>query len=104
MKVDHGKTAPYARKSRAEAERVARVLEHYCGLPEPGEPVLVFVGMTELKVVATQLGVRVYREREVAALAPLSGVLTAERVEQVYGVARYRQAWTQVPPVAERKS
>ena len=49
----------------------------------PQSPVLVFVGVTDLKVVATQLGVRVYQERQVAALAPLSGVLTAEQVEQV---------------------
>ncbi|MFK0025592.1 nuclease-related domain-containing protein [Streptomyces sp. NPDC090798] len=93
VKVDHGKPAPYARKSRAEAKRVGRVLERYCGFPVPVEPVLVFVGVTDLKVVVTQLSVRVYREREVAALAPLSGVLTAEQVEQVYGVARHRLAW-----------
>lgn len=104
MKADHGKPAPYARKSRAEAKRVARVLEHYCGFPVPVESVLVFVGVTDLKVVATQLGVRVYREREAAAPAPLSGVLTAERVEQVYGGARHRQAWSQVPPAATRRS
>jgi hypothetical protein len=95
VKVDHGKPAPYARKSRAEAKRVARVLEHYCGFPVPVEPVLVFVGVTDLKVVATQLSVRVYQERQVAALAPLSGVLTPEQVEQVYSVARHRQAWLQ---------
>ncbi|MFI9807474.1 nuclease-related domain-containing protein [Streptomyces sp. NPDC052301] len=94
VKVDHGKPAPYARKSRAEAKRVVRVLEHYCDFPVPVEPVLVFVGVTELKVAATQLSVRVYQERQVAALAPLSGVLTAEQVEQVYSVARHRQAWT----------
>ncbi|MEU8716413.1 nuclease-related domain-containing protein [Streptomyces sp. NPDC048663] len=104
VKVDHGKPAPYARKSRAEAKRVARVLEHHCGFPVPVELVLVFVGVTDLKVVATQLSVRVYRGREVSALAPLSGVLTAERVEQVYSVARHRQAWSQVPPAATRKS
>ncbi|MCX4456814.1 NERD domain-containing protein [Streptomyces sp. NBC_01728] len=95
VKVDHGKPAPYARKSRAEAKRVVRVLERYCDFPVPVDPVLVFVGVTDLKVVATQLTVRVYRERQVAALAPLSGVLTAEQVEQVYGVARHRQAWRQ---------
>ncbi|MFE3641888.1 nuclease-related domain-containing protein [Streptomyces sp. NPDC059169] len=100
VKVGHGKPAPYARKSRAEAKRVARVLERYCGFPVPVEPVLVFVGVTDLKVVATQLSVRVYQERQVAALAPLSGVLTAEQVEQVYSVARHRQAWSQVPPAA----
>ncbi|WP_244950145.1 nuclease-related domain-containing protein [Streptomyces griseofuscus] len=95
VKVDHGKPAPYARKSRAEAKRVARVLERYCDFPVPVEPVLVFVGVTELKVVATQLDVRVYQERQVSALAPLSGVLTAGQVEQVYSVARHRQAWAQ---------
>ncbi|CAM5534495.1 nuclease-related domain-containing protein [Streptomyces viridochromogenes] len=93
VKVDHGKPAPYARKSRAEANRVVRVLERYCDFPVPVEPVLVFVGVSELKVVATQLSVRVYKERQVAALAPLSGVLTADQVEQVYGVARHSQAW-----------
>ncbi|MFF1441350.1 nuclease-related domain-containing protein [Streptomyces sp. NPDC058295] len=96
VKVNRGKPAPYARKSRAEAKRVARVLERYCGFPVPVEPVLVFVGVADLKVVATQLSVRVYQERQVAALAPLSGVLTAEQVEQVYSVARHRQAWSQV--------
>ncbi|GGX55855.1 hypothetical protein GCM10010358_07160 [Streptomyces minutiscleroticus] len=95
VRVDHGKPAPYARKSRAEAKRVGKVLEHYCAFPVPVEPVLVFVGVTELKVVATQLSVRVYKEREVAALAPLSGVLTPEQVEEVYGVARHEQAWRQ---------
>ncbi|MGA5413306.1 nuclease-related domain-containing protein [Streptomyces pseudogriseolus] len=93
VKVDHGKPAPYARKSRAEADRVVRVLERYCDFPVPVEPVLVFVGVSELRVVATQLSVRVYEERQVAALAPLSGVLTADQVEQVYSVARHRQAW-----------
>ncbi|BBC96168.1 nuclease-related domain-containing protein [Streptomyces griseofuscus] len=95
VKVDHGKPAPYARKSRAEAKRVVQVLERYCDFPVPVEPVLVFVGVTELKVVATQLSVRVYQERQVAALAPLSGVLTADQVEQVYSVARHRRAWAQ---------
>lgn len=70
------------------------MLEHYCGFHIPVEPVLVFVGVADLKVVATQLSVRVYRERQVASLAPLSGVLTVEQVEQVYSVARHRQAWT----------
>ncbi|MFD8370150.1 nuclease-related domain-containing protein [Streptomyces sp. NPDC059688] len=95
VKVDHGKPAPYARKSRAEAKRVGRVLERYCDFPVSVEPVLVFVGVTELKVVATQLDVRVYQERQVSALVPLFGVLTADQVEQVYGVARHRQAWAQ---------
>ncbi|UFR07365.1 NERD domain-containing protein [Streptomyces sp. Go40/10] len=45
VKVDHGKPEPYARKSRAEASRVARVLERYGDFSVPVEPVLVFVGV-----------------------------------------------------------
>ncbi|WP_320773578.1 nuclease-related domain-containing protein [Streptomyces sp. CRN 30] len=93
VKVDHGKPAPYARKSRAEAKRVSRALERYCAFPVLVEPTLVFVGVTDLKVVATQLTVRVYQERQVASLSALSGVLTPEQVEQVYAIARHRQAW-----------
>ncbi|MFJ7074446.1 nuclease-related domain-containing protein [Streptomyces sp. NPDC098781] len=93
VQVNHGRPEPYARKSRAEAKRVQRVLEHYCGFAIPVEPVLVFVGVTDLKVVATQLTVRVYREREVSALAPLNGVLTTDEVERIYAVARHRHAW-----------
>jgi hypothetical protein len=67
------------------------VLRRYCETGEAEE-----AHLTLGEVVATQLSMRVYREREVAALAPLSGVLTVEQVEQVYGVARRRQAWSQV--------
>ncbi|NJP52842.1 NERD domain-containing protein [Streptomyces sp. SBST2-5] len=93
VKIDHGKPRPYARKSRAEADRVRRVLGHYCRFPVPVEPVLVFAGATDLTVAATQLTVRVYQERQVASLAPLSGVLTADQVDQVHEIARHRQAW-----------
>ncbi|MET7387163.1 nuclease-related domain-containing protein [Streptomyces sp. NPDC005529] len=93
VKVDNGDPRPYARTSRSEAERVQRVLGHYCGFPVPVEPVLVFVGITDLKVEATQLKVRVYREREVSALAPLTGIWTLSQVTRIHSVARHRRAW-----------
>ncbi|WP_309500507.1 hypothetical protein [Streptomyces shenzhenensis] len=71
------------------------MLERYCDFPVPVEQVLVFVGVTELEVVATQLSVRVHQERQVSALARLSGVLTADQVDQVYSAARHRQGWNQ---------
>ncbi|MEU2791075.1 hypothetical protein [Streptomyces sp. NPDC007100] len=58
------------------------------------ESVLVFFGVADLKMVVTQLSVRVYQERQVAALARLSGVLTAEQVEQVFSIAHHRDAWS----------
>ncbi len=100
VRVDHGKSAPYARKSRTEANRVVRVLERYCAFPVPVDPVLVFVGVRDLKVVATQPTVRVYRERQVAALAPLSGVLTAEQVEQVTALLVIARLGAKTDPVS----
>lgn len=93
VKVNHGRPHPYARKSRAEARRVQKVLGPHCDFEVPVEPVMVFVGVSELKRVATLLDVRVYREREVAALGPLKGALSLEQVERVYQVARHRRAW-----------
>ncbi|MFD9306445.1 nuclease-related domain-containing protein [Streptomyces sp. NPDC060048] len=93
VKVDHGPARPYPAKSRAEAKYVRGVLERYCAFPVPVEPVLVFVGAQDLPRVPTQLGVRIYREREVSVLGPLTGKLTPEQVEAVYAVARHRGAW-----------
>ncbi|MFF1477022.1 nuclease-related domain-containing protein [Streptomyces sp. NPDC058301] len=93
VRVDHGPARPYAAKSRREADHVRTVLERYCGFAVPVEPVLVFVGIAELSRAATQSTVRVYKEREVSALGPLTGALTPRQVELVYSVARHRQAW-----------
>ncbi|WP_328968521.1 nuclease-related domain-containing protein [Streptomyces sp. NBC_00239] len=93
VKVDHGPPKPYPAKSRAEAKHARGVLERHCPFPVDVEPVLVFVGANELPKEATQLQVRVYREREVAALGPLTGRLTPDQVDAVYAVARHRRAW-----------
>ncbi|MGW7434914.1 nuclease-related domain-containing protein [Streptomyces sp. NPDC054849] len=93
VKVNGGKAQPYGIKSRAEAKRARKVLEKHCDFAVPVEPVLVFVDVLRVDVVATRVTVRVYQEREVSALVPLSGVFTAPQVEQIYGVARDRRAW-----------
>ncbi|MFE6158953.1 nuclease-related domain-containing protein [Streptomyces sp. NPDC056486] len=67
-RVDHGKPVPYAAASKAEAAYVKVVLERHCGFEVPVEPVLVFVGVTELKRAATRFTVRICQEREVSAL------------------------------------
>lgn len=92
-KVNGGKPHPYSAASKAEADYVRGVLRRYCTFDVPVEPVLVFVGVESLHRAATQYTVRVYQEREVAALGPLAGVLTPDEVESVYAVARHRRAW-----------
>ncbi len=92
-KVNGGKPQPYAAASRAEADYVRSVLGRHCDFDVPVDPVLVFVGVASLHRAATQYSVRLYKEREVAALGPLAGRLTPEQVESVYAVARHRRVW-----------
>ncbi|WP_330288624.1 nuclease-related domain-containing protein [Streptomyces sp. NBC_00576] len=92
-KVNGGQPVPYAAASKAEAAYVQRVLERHCGFAVPVEPALVFVGIVSLHRAATQYTVRIYQEREVSALAPLSGKLTPDQVERIYATARHRRAW-----------
>ncbi|MER5929535.1 nuclease-related domain-containing protein [Streptomyces sp. NPDC002054] len=92
-KVNGRQPEPYAAASKAEADYVRKVLERYCAFEVPVEPVLVFVGVASLHRAATQYTVRVYQERDVAALGPTTGKLTAEQVENVYAVARHQHAW-----------
>ncbi|MGW0595509.1 nuclease-related domain-containing protein [Streptomyces sp. NPDC002776] len=98
-KVNGGRPVPYAAASKAEAAYVQRVLERHTGAVVPVEPVLVFVGVATLHRAVTQYTVRIYQEREVSALGPLAGKLTADQVDQVYTVARHRRAWLRSDPL-----
>ncbi|MGW4233705.1 NERD domain-containing protein [Streptomyces sp. NPDC004980] len=93
LQIGDGAPDPYVLEDRPESRRAQAVLEGHCGFAVPVQTVLVFVGVTTLDVLATPPGVRVCRERQVSALAPLTGVLTATQVERVYDVARNREAW-----------
>ncbi len=95
VKVNYGAAHPYVRKSRGEAARVARALRKGCGFSVAVTPLLVFVGPTTLNVVPSLHDVRAIRERELAALAPLTGVLRPDQVSSLYAVARDRRTWLQ---------
>ncbi|MGW9025477.1 nuclease-related domain-containing protein [Streptomyces sp. NPDC055722] len=91
--VNRGVPEPYVRKSRAEAKRVAGVLER-AGVRVEVDPVLVFVGAASVEVVPSLHDVRVIRkEREVSALGALGGRLSTTQIEAVYAVARDRRIW-----------
>ncbi|HWU06287.1 MAG TPA: NERD domain-containing protein [Streptomyces sp.] len=93
LRIDDGTPQPYELGGRPGTGRARAALEAYCAFDVPVGTVLVFTGVTALEVVATPAGVRVYGERQVSALAPLTGVLTATQVERVYDVARNEEAW-----------
>ncbi|MFD9291172.1 NERD domain-containing protein [Streptomyces sp. NPDC060030] len=93
LRIDEGTPQPYELDGLPGARRAREALEAYCAYDVPVRTVLVFTGVTALEVVAAPAGVSVYRERQVSALAPLTGVLTATQVERVYDVARNTEAW-----------
>ncbi|MFC8225528.1 NERD domain-containing protein [Streptomyces sp. NPDC057287] len=93
LRIDDGTAQPYALDGVPGARRARAALEAYCAFDVPVQTVLVFTGVTGLEVSTTPAGVRVCRERQVSALAPLTGVLTATQVERVYDVARNGEAW-----------
>ncbi|MEU4212736.1 nuclease-related domain-containing protein [Streptomyces sp. NPDC026206] len=94
--VNHGPPRPHTRRVRTEARRVQRVLERYSGTAVHVQPALVFVGVSELEPVATLHDVKVWHQREVAALGPLTGVLTPGQIQTLYAIARHRLAWAEV--------
>ncbi|MFF3290662.1 nuclease-related domain-containing protein [Streptomyces sp. NPDC003023] len=91
--VDDGEPLPYIAECRAEADRVHRALSRHCDFRFRVQPVLVLVDARDLDVAATQTDVRVYRERQVSALAPLSGELTADQADRLHEIARHRDVW-----------
>ncbi|MFI1937438.1 nuclease-related domain-containing protein [Streptomyces purpureus] len=93
LRMDGADPQPYVADLRAEARRVAAALERHCGFRVPVQPVLVWVDVSKLDVVPTQLEVRVYQERQVASLGPMSGALDPAQVERVHTVARDRRCW-----------
>ncbi|MGC0330623.1 hypothetical protein RKD23_003613 [Streptomyces sp. SAI-170] len=92
-KINGGKPVPYAVASLAEAAYAQGVLERHCNFAVPVEPALVFVGIASLDRAATQYSVRIYQERDVAALGPVTGKFTPGQVEQIFAVARRRRNW-----------
>ncbi|MDQ0793992.1 NERD domain-containing protein [Streptomyces sp. B1I3] len=93
LQIDDGIPRPHALADHPGTATAQAVLEAHCTFPVPVHTVLVFVGVAALDVVAAPAGVRVHRDRQVSALAPLTGVLTPTQVEKVYDVARHREAW-----------
>ncbi|MEU0371037.1 nuclease-related domain-containing protein [Streptomyces sp. NPDC006283] len=91
--IDDGAPLPYITECRAEADLVRGTLERHTDFPVPVHPVLVLVDAASLDVAATQTDVRVYRERQLSALAPLAGALTAYEADRLYEIARRRGVW-----------
>ncbi|WP_329207434.1 NERD domain-containing protein [Streptomyces sp. NBC_00683] len=93
LQIDEGSPQTYVLEAAPGARHARTVLETHCAFAVPVRSVLVFVGVAALDVLATPPDVRVCRDRDLSALAPLKDVLTPTQVERVYDVARNRDAW-----------
>lgn len=96
LQIDGGSPQTYVHEAGPEIRCARTVLETHCAFAVPVRSLLVFVGVAALDVTAAPPGVRVCRDRELSALAPLKDVLTPTQVERVYDVARNRDAWPAV--------
>ncbi|MFB4421957.1 NERD domain-containing protein [Streptomyces sp. QL37] len=93
LRIDDGAPQPYELDGGPGARRARAALEAYCAFDVPVQTVLVFTGVTALEVASAPAGIRVFRERQVSVLAPLTGAFTPTQVERVYDVARNGEAW-----------
>ncbi|WP_158574066.1 nuclease-related domain-containing protein [Streptomyces triticagri] len=93
VQIDRGTAEPHGLAQAADAARVHEVLAPHCAFPLRVQAVVVYVGVTELTVEATRLPARLYQERQVSALGPLTGVLDPAQAAHVHRIARDRRTW-----------
>ncbi|MEV2192985.1 nuclease-related domain-containing protein [Streptomyces phaeochromogenes] len=93
VKVNGGRGHPYVRNSRHEGSRASAVLTRACGFTVEVAPVLVFVSAASVVVASSPGDVKVIRDREISAFRRYERVLTPQKIDSVYAVARDRRTW-----------
>nr|WP_240434717.1 nuclease-related domain-containing protein [Streptomyces sp. YIM 130001] len=94
VRIGSGTAQAHHLADDTDAARVREVIARHCEFTFQVQRVVVYVGVTELTVEATRLPARLYQERQVSALGPLTGALTPAQVAHVHRVARDRRTWT----------
>jgi len=90
----NGRRQHYVRASRAEARKVSRILTAACGFEVDVRPVIALVNCQVPEVKGQPADVRVCtRRRIVEWLIGQPAVLSAERVETIFAVARRSTSW-----------
>ncbi|WP_370083804.1 nuclease-related domain-containing protein [Streptacidiphilus sp. MAP12-16] len=99
LRVNNSST-DHLRNSIAEADRVARVLRHWCGWDVPVHPVIAIVGARDIAFATSGARPRslVVNGTEIDKhLIAQAGHLSASRFKSVYEVARRRSVWQSAP-------
>ncbi|WP_051711532.1 nuclease-related domain-containing protein [Streptomyces sp. NRRL S-350] len=87
---------PYLENSEFEASRAAKLLTEWCGFEVPVHPVIAVVGAQKITLGATP-GVTVIDGEQIASVLPARPeVLSPNRVDRVFTIARHRHVWSQL--------
>ncbi|MFI9319659.1 nuclease-related domain-containing protein [Kitasatospora aureofaciens] len=87
---------PYVENSEFEANRTARLLTEWCGFDVPVHPVIAIVGAQKITLGA-EPGVTVVDGEQIASvLSSRPAVLSPNRVDRVFTIARHRYVWSQI--------
>ncbi|MFD5461441.1 nuclease-related domain-containing protein [Kitasatospora sp. NPDC127059] len=87
---------PYLENSEFEASRTAKLLTEWCGFEVPVHPVIAVVGAQKITLGA-EPGVTVIDGEQVASVLPSRpAMLSPNRVDRVFTIARHRHVWSQL--------
>ncbi|MFG2914625.1 nuclease-related domain-containing protein [Kitasatospora sp. NPDC048298] len=87
---------PYLENSEFEASRTARLLTEWCGFDVPVHPVIAIVGAQKITLGADS-GVTVVDGEQIASVLPARpAVLSPNRVDRIFTIARHRHVWSQM--------
>ena len=90
----NNRSTDHLRIAVAEAERVAKVLYHWCGWPVPVQPVIAIVGAANIVLAADAPSAIVADGAHVdKPLMSLPNVIPAHKVSSVYEVVRRKDVW-----------
>ncbi|MEV7597889.1 nuclease-related domain-containing protein [Kitasatospora sp. NPDC089797] len=95
---------PYLENSEFEASRTAKLLTEWCGFEVPVHPIIAVVGAQKITLGATS-GVTVVDGEQIASALPSRpAVLSPNRVDRVFTIARHRHVWSQLGKRGKKSS
>ncbi|MGD3106261.1 nuclease-related domain-containing protein [Streptomyces sp. YGL11-2] len=90
----NNRSTDHLRIAAAEAERVSKVLRHWCGWPVPVQPVIAIVGASRIDFAGDHVSAIVADGLHVdEKLASLPVVIPEHRISSAYEAARRKDIW-----------
>ncbi|MFJ4185552.1 nuclease-related domain-containing protein [Kitasatospora sp. NPDC089509] len=87
---------PYLENSEFEASRTTKLLTEWCGFEVPVHPVIAVVGARKITLGTAPRVTVIDGEQIASALPSRPAVLSPNRVDRVFTIARHRHVWSQM--------